>query len=233
VYGTSAPAAVRRVAALAEEHLAGAAPEVVVAVGCDDPGLAGRLPAGPRVIVPASACRRPPPWARALLATADATVLIDPCEVVALGPVLNGPVVLSGVPAPPRSSGPGGLHTGPGGARLLELWRSEVGEPPRGGPGVAWATGPATLAEAGEAWARGAAVVVLPGAPRHVMLRRGGALVARSSLEAIEATRFLLGARPLARELARRGRHQLTLFEPLDLVVTRFAEALALAEAGA
>jgi hypothetical protein len=90
--------------------------------------------------------------------------------------------------------------------------------------------GPAALAEAAEAWARGDAVVALPGAPRHAMLRAGGALAARSSLEAIEATRLLLGARPLVHELARRGRLQLLELDPVEAVVDRFAEAIALAE---
>lgn len=231
VYGEGVPPALRRVAALAEQRLAGVAPGVVVAVGADDPALMGRLPAGPRVVVPAPVTRRPTPWARALMATAAATVLIDPCEAVAVAPAVRGPVIVAGVPSPPGALGAGGLTVGSGAERLLALWTGEAGEVPRDdAPGVTWVAGPAALAEAAEAWARGDAVVTLPAAPRHDMLRRGGALAARSSLEAIEATRLLLGARPLAHELARRGRRQLAALNPVDEVIARFAEALVLAE---
>ncbi|HTI35323.1 MAG TPA: hypothetical protein VL422_16725 [Miltoncostaea sp.] len=230
VYGDRVPAHVRRIAELAEARLAGVGDGVVVAVGADDPLLAARLPDGPRVVVPAMAGRRPSPVAQALLAGAAATRLVDPCEAASLRSALRGPVVVAGVPAPPERDGAGGLTAGPSGARLLALWRATVGEPPRAGAAVTWVGGPAAIAEAAEAWARGDAVVTLPGAPRHEMLLAGGALVARSSLEAIEATRLLLGARPLAHELARRGRRQLAELDPVDAVVARFAEAIALAE---
>ncbi|MGD9572522.1 MAG: hypothetical protein AB7V62_11585 [Thermoleophilia bacterium] len=232
VLGDAVPAEIRRVVALAEERLDGAAPDVVVAVGADDPSLAGALPAGPRVVVPALASRRPGPWARALLATADVTVLVDPCEAPGLLPLLDGPVVVTGVPAPPETPAGGPpLDTGRGSGALRALWEAEgVAPPPGGGAGVSWVAGPAALAGAAAAWAAGNAVVTLPGAPRHDMLRRGGALRARSSLEVVEATRFLLESRPLAHELARRGRRQMAFLDPVDDVVARFGEALLLAQ---
>jgi hypothetical protein len=230
VYGADVPAHLRRVAEAAEARLSAAAPGVAVAVGADDPTVAARLPPGPRVVVPALAGRRPTPVARALLAGAAATVLIDPGEAAALRGAVGEPVVMAGVPAPEERPPKAGLTPGARGERLLERWRAIDGGPPAGGPGVTWVSGPASLAEAAEGWARGDAVVLLPGAPRHAMLRTGGALVARSSLEAIEATRLLLAARPLAHELARRGRGQLARLDPMEVVIARFAEALALAE---
>ncbi len=232
VVGAGVPPEIRRVVALAEERLAGAAPDVVVAVGADDPALAGALPAGPRVVVPALTSRHPGPWARALLATADVTVLVDPCEGPGLLPLLDGPVVVAGVPAPPVVTGDGPpLDTSGGSDALRALWEAEGhGPPPGGGAGVTWVAGPAALAGAAEAWARGSAVVTLPGTPRHDMLRGGGALRARSSLEVVEATRFLLESRPLAHELARRGRRQMAFLDPVDDVVARFGEALLLAQ---
>lgn len=226
------PTAVRRVVALAEERLGSVAPGVVVAVGADDPALAARLPTGPRVVVPAPAGRRPAPWAVALMASAAATVLVDPCEGVAVAGVVRGPVVVAGVPAPPVAPGPGGLTSDPGSRRMSALWRAEGCAAAPGAPGVTWVAGPAVVAQAAEAWSRGDVVVTLPGAPRHDMLRRGGALAARSSLEVLEATRLLFGARPLAHELARRGRQQLDALDRIDDVIARFAEALLLAEAG-
>jgi hypothetical protein len=230
IYGTDVPPHLRRIAEAAEARLSDAAPGVGVAVGADDPTVAARLPAGPRVVVPALAGRRSTPVARALLAGAAASLLIDPCEAAALRGAVHDPVVVAGVPAQGGRRGRGALTPGTRGERLLARWRAMDGGPPAEGPGVTWVSGPASLAEAAEGWARGDAVVLLPGAPRHAMLRAGGALVARSSLEAIEATRLLLAARPLAHELARRGRGQLARLDPMEVVIARFAEALALAE---
>jgi hypothetical protein len=61
------------------------------------------------------------------------------------------------------------------------------------------------------------------------MLRRGGALAAHTSLEVVEATRLLLAARPLARALADRGRHELTTWDDLETVADRAMEAVVLA----
>ena len=79
------------------------------------------------------------------------------------------------------------------------------------------------------AWAAGRAVVALPGTARHGMLREGGALAARTSLEAIEATRLLGSTRPLAQALADRGRRRVARLDELDLVADRVAEAVVLA----
>jgi hypothetical protein len=206
---------------------------VVVAVGADDPGLARRLPPGPRVVVPALRGRSPSPFAHALLATAAATVAIDPGELPGLAGAVRGPLVMTGIPRPEPGPPAEGVDPGDTGARLTHLWTAEVGPLPAEGAAVCWVAGPAALAGAVDAWARGAAVVALPGAAAHAMMRRGGALMSRTSLEALEATRLLHATRPLARALARRGRHEAMRLDPIEVVSGRFAEALVLAAEGA
>lgn len=203
---------------------------VVVAAGADDPRLAAALPPGPRVVVPAFGGRAAPPWAAALLGTAAALVLLDPSEAALLPPGIDRPVVRAALPRPAPATPGRGLDPG-GHEAMAALWRAEVGPLPTGGAAVAWVggRGAAPLAAAAEAWAAGRAVVALPGTPRHDMLVRGGALLARTSLEALEATRLLTAARPLAAALAGRGARALQGLDPLDEVVRMFAEALVLA----
>ena len=210
-----------------------AVPGVVVAAGADDPRLAADLPSGPRVVVPAIARRRPPPWAGALLGSAAAIVALDPSDTAAMGRRAACPVVRAGVPRPEPADRGAGVDPG-GHDGMAAVWRAEVGPLPEGGPGVAWVggAGAAPVAAAAEAWAAGRAVVALPGTPRHDILRDGGALFARTSLEALEATRLLTAARPLTEALAARGKRALQALETLDEVVRRFAEAIVLATGG-
>lgn len=229
--GTTAPPAIAR----ALERVAAGLPPTgaVLAAGADDPRLTASLPPGPRVVVPALARRRPSPVAAALLGSADAVVLLDQAEAASVQAHSACPVVVAGVPRPEAAAAGHGLATG-GHDALAEVWQSEYGALPDDGPGVAWVggAGAAPLAAAGEAWAAGRAVVTLPGTPRHEILARGGALVARTSLEALEATKFLLAARPLAEALAQRGRRALALMPTLGEVVHIFTEALLLATEG-
>ena len=229
--GATAPPAIAR---LLERVAVGLPPtEAVLAAGVDDPRLAASLPPGPRVVVPALGRRLPGPAAGALLGSAGAVVLLDPSEATAVRGYIACPVVVAGVPRPTAAATGHGLAVGDQDA-LAEVWRSEYGDLPDSGPGVAWVGGAsaAPLVAAAEAWAAGRAVVVVPGAPRHEILARGGALVARTSLEALEATRFLLAARPLTEALARRGRRALGLLPTIDDVLHTFVEALLLATEG-
>jgi hypothetical protein len=208
---------------------------VAIGAGLDDPGLARRLPPGvPRVLVPALDGRVPTPWARALLRSADAVVVLDAAELRLADPGAI-PTVLAGFPRPEEAATRHGLDTGRAPEALVGLWRAEAGEVPGGGPGVAWVGGhgPTALAEAAEAWAEGRAVVMLPGSGRHAMLSAGGALPARTGLEVIEATRLLCAARPLTMALAERGRRRLSELDPVDVVAERFAEAAWLARGAA
>jgi hypothetical protein len=61
------------------------------------------------------------------------------------------------------------------------------------------------------------------------LLRDGGALHARTALEAVEATRYLCENRPLARALARRGRRVASALDDIDVVAGRLAEAIVMA----
>jgi hypothetical protein len=229
-YGDAVPPALREIAERVETTLGGSVPGIVVAVGADDPGLAARLPEGPRVVVPALRSRAVRPWARSLLRSAAATVLFDPSEARGLVRHIRSPVVVAGVPRPEAgATAAAGVSVGPAGERVAAIWRSELGPVPVDGVPVAWLGGAAPLAEAAAAWARGSAAVCLPGTPRHDMLRDGGALATRSSLEVIEATRYLRAAAPLAHELSRRGRRQLARLDTIDGVAERVAEALLIA----
>ena len=238
VYGEGAPGPLCRIVARMVDELRGGVDafleDVVVVVGADDPGLARRLPPGPRVVVPALRGHAPSPFATALLATAAATVAVAPGEVAALASAVRGPLVVTDVPRPEDAPSAQGVDPGDVGGRLAELWENELGGPlPGDGPAVCWVGGPAALAGAAEAWGRGAAVVALPGAHAHAMMRRGGAMLSRTSLEALEATRLVHATRPLQRALARRGRREAVLLEPIHVVAGRFAEALLLAAEGA
>lgn len=236
VYGARVAPALRRAVARVTERLEAhgvstGADATVVAIGLDDPRLAARLPEGPRVVVPALGGPTLPPWGRALLSTADVVVVLDEVEIPPLAAEISAPVVVCGLPRSPVLASRSGLDPGEAPRALLELWRHEPGH----GccePGIAWVAGggAAGLAAAAEAWASGRAVVALRRVPPHAMLRRGGALRARTSLEALEATRFLCTVQPLRHALLDRGRRVVSRLDALDVVAERFAEAIVLAE---
>lgn len=207
-----------------------AVPEGRLAAGLDDPGLAARAGA-PFAVMPLLRGRRPPPWAAAVLGAAQVLVVLDPAELAPLGVRPELPVVVAGLPAPGETAPGTGLSAGPAPERLVRLWHQEGAAVPTGGPGIAWVGGgpAAALPAAVEAWAEGRAVVALPGTTPHRLLRDGGALSARTTLEAVEATRYLCENRPLARALARRGRRVASALDDLELVAGRLAEAIVMA----
>lgn len=206
-----------------------------VAVGVDDSWLPGPDARRPLLVVPACGPGPPTPWGEALVRSADAVALLDAIEVRDLRAALEGrPVLLAGLPAPtPREEGLG-LDPGGGPARLRAAWeRHRPAE--TAGAGVAWVSGRglAPLAAALDAWAAGRAVVALPGVPRHDLLRRGLALHAGSQLEALEATRYLLGAPALARSLGSRGREVASALPSARTVAARLLEGGELARQSA
>ncbi len=76
-------------------------------------------------------------------------------------------------------------------------------------------------------------MVALPGAPRHPLLARGGALRSANTLEAVEAAALVASARSRSREsLAARGRRALAALPSVDAVAERAAEATVLAANG-
>jgi hypothetical protein len=205
--------------------------DVRLLVGADDP----LLPAGgepPAAMLPACGPGRPALWARARVQTAAAVCLLDASEVPDLRAELRGrPVLACGLPRPALGSGTAGLDDGGADASTLAVWEAEVGDVPETGPGVAWVRGRGAvpLAGAAEAWASGRAVVTLPGTPDHWLLRRGGALRARTSLEAVEATRLIRSAPPLCHALVRRGRAALAVLPSPEESAARALEALEVA----
>lgn len=190
------------------DELGPADPFTLVA-GADDPVLPGADAVRPLVVIPALGPRRPAPWAHALVAAADAVVVLDPVEAVTLADAVDGlPVIAAGLPRPPAAPEGRGLWLGEvAGPALRAAWRAHEAESPDAA-GVAWVggAGAGALAQAMEAWAAGRAVVTLPGAPRHELLRRGGALRAESVAEVLEATSYLLRNAALTRVLGERGR---------------------------
>jgi len=206
----------------------GASADVRLLVGADDP----MLPADddvPAAILPACGPGRPALWARARVQTAAAVCLLDAAEVPDLRAELRGrPVLACGLPRPPLGNGAEGLDPGGADESTLAVWEAEAGEIPAAGPGVAWVRGRGAvpLAAAADAWAGGRAVVTLPGTPDHWLLRRGGALRARTSLEAVEATRLLRGTAPLCHALVRRGRAALAVLPSPEEAAARALEAL-------
>ena len=177
--------------------------------GAEDPLLPGSDAERPLVVVPALGPGHPSPWATALVAAADAVILLDVCEATDLDEALEQRlVVVAGLPAPPPTTEGRGLYQGDAaGPGLVAAWR-EHGSGGSEGPGVAWAggRGASALAEALEAWAAGCAVVALPGTPRHALLREGGVLHAETVAEVVEATGYLLSNPPLVRVIGGRGR---------------------------
>jgi hypothetical protein len=204
------PGALRRMLGrvVGAEPLLGALPGTLAA-GADDPFLPGPDAERPLVVVPACGPRPPTSWGLALVASADAVVLLDPVEAHDLRVALSDrPVLVAGLPALPERTDGEGLDRGDSASpELVAAWDAQAERDGRG-PGVAWVggRGASALAEALEAWAAGRAVVALPGTPRHDLLHRGRALRAETILETVEATRFLRANPPLARALGTRGR---------------------------
>lgn len=95
--------------------------------------------------------------------------------------------------------------------------------------GWIWGAGISPLLDALTAWDDGRAVVALPGTTCHPLLQRGGVLLARTVLEAVEATRFLQSTPALAHILAIRGGRHAAGQPTLDEVCERVCEASLLA----
>ncbi len=98
-------------------------------------------------------------------------------------------------------------------------------------PGVTWVwgVGITPLLDALGAWADGHVVVALPGTASHHVLARGGALMARTVLEAVEATAFVQANPAIANALAVRGARVAAAQPSFDEVCARAAEAVVLA----
>lgn len=235
VYGAGVAPAVHRMITGVEERLRAwgildAAGDVVVAVGADDARLAAFAGPGRRVLVPALSARTAPAWSAALTGAAAAVIVFDPRELGALAAAPTAPVVVAGLPRVAVDGTGEGVDTAGAPAALVDLWRAEGPVGASGGTGIAWVGGgvlPA-LCGAAEAWAARRAVVVLPGTRPHPLLS-GAALVARTSLEVVEATRYLCENRPLARALAETGRRRGARLDAPDEVARRAAEAIVLA----
>jgi hypothetical protein len=206
--------------------------QATLIIGADDAQVGAGRSAGPLAVLPAVGPRRPDPWAAALCAAADVVLLLDPVEALDLRSSLaDRAVIASGLPAPPDSPPGRGLEPGDAPAYVREAWAAELAASPADGPGVAWiwGRGVAPLAAALEAWSAGRAIVALPGTVDHEILRRGGVLRTESSLEVVEATRFLLDAPPLVAALAARGKTELARRPSEQAAATRLVEAVEVA----
>lgn len=205
-------------------------------VGADDPMVPGPDVARPLAVMPARGPGRPKPWGAALVAAADAVILLDPAEAGTLADaVADRPVVVAGMPAPPPRPAGVGLDPGDAGEPLLRAWRRHSPAAPPAGAGVAWVggRGVAPLAAALEAWAAGRAVVVLPQTDDHELLSRGRVLRAHSVAEVIEATSFLFANPPLAHALGVRGNQLAHRLPSPRRVALRVLEGMELARQSA
>lgn len=226
---------VARVLSELGEGAAAALPGTLV-VGADDPMVPEADVRRPLTVVPAHGPGRPTPWGAALIAAADAVVLLDPCEAHAFGDALGGrPVIAAGLPAPGQRAAGTDLDQGDAPEQVRRAWLREPPAPASLTAGVAWVSGRgvAPLAAALEAWAAGRAVVTLPQTDDHELLRRGRVLRAHSVAEAVEATRFLLGNPPLAQALGARGRLVASRLPHAGEVALRVLEGVELARQSA
>lgn len=203
-----------------------------IVFGATDPFIAANRPASALVVVPLLGPRRSSPAAQALVARADAVVLVDPVELWdAEAAVLEKEVLICGIPRPEEASDGAGIDMGDAPGYVVQAWQSDEGARLSDGPGVAWVWGRGAepLVAAVNAWASGRAVVALPGTQPHGMLHRGGVLFAGSTLEVVEATRLLRTVSPLAHALARKGAKELDRLPSLDRTAEVVAEAVVLA----
>ena len=218
-------AALEPVAArLGAPDLAPVHPDVTALAGVPDPLVLAEAP-GPIVAIPVDDPGRAP--AAAVVAHADAIALLDPDDIPAEAGRL--PLVVVGLPAPPARGGGVALdHSGVPRA-VVEALRVEAMRPElvAQAHGVTWlrGRGAAVLARAAGAWRSGRAAIGLPGVPDAERLRAAGCPRCTSTLQAVELTRLLLDAPPLARALAARGR------VAADAMPSAEAVALALLEA--
>ena len=232
-----APATGRMVGRIVEALGPGVAGvEGTLVVGADDPMVPEADVQRPLAVIPARGPSRPTPWGAALVAAADAVILLDPCEAHDFRePLRDRPVVVAGLAASGRLPDGAGLDQGDAPDEVLRAWRRET--PPAPAPGAAvawvWGRGVAPLSAALEAWAAGRAVVVLPQTDDHELLRRGRALRAHSVAEAVEATRFLLANPPVAQALGVRGRTVASRLPSARQVALRVLEGMELARQSA
>ena len=203
-------------------------PPGTLVCGLADPMLPGPRSAGGLAVLAATGPGSAPPWTAALLDAATVVVVLTDADLATLGAAGTGASIV-GLPSPPPGHPQPGLTVAGARPAALDLWEQVAGPVPLDGPGVAWVggSGSAALAAAAEAWAHGRAVVALPGAIDHPFLRAGGALRARTSLEAVEVTRLLRRAAPLAGTLAARGRRALADLPAAEDVAARLAAVLA------
>jgi hypothetical protein len=223
------PPSLSRALARLAAHLPsnGAADGVVLVCGLADPMLPGPH-TGDLVVLAASGPGPAPPWTDALLEASAACAALTDADLPLLGDAGDGATVV-GLPAPPAAQAENGLSLDEAGPAARRLWEAEVGAIPTEGPGVTWIVGmgSAPLAAAAEAWAAGRVVVALPGTIDHPLLRRGGALRTRTTLEAVEATELVRRTAPVAWALAERGRRALATLPSPDESARRLAAALA------
>lgn len=226
-----APSVGRMVARIVAELGPGGDPAAgTLAIGADDPMLPGADARRPLAVVPVAG-PRPTPWGRALVATADAVILLDPSEAHRLAGALDGrQVLVAGLARPDHAVLAGGLDAGGAPAELRRAAHDE-GLAARQSAGVAWISGRGLgpVADALEAWSAGRAVVVLPGTDMHEVLRGGHVLRPRTGAEVLEATRFLFDNPPLARALAARGRDTAAGFPSPRRVALGLLEGMELA----
>lgn len=185
---------------LAREAFTGVLGDVIAVAGEPDPLiLAGAT--GPLIAIPTP--RTSTRGASATLARADVLALLDRSDLTAPA---DRPVLVIGLPAPPPATATGALDAPTGTAGLVRA----LGDEPSGasGHGVTWVSGrgSAAIARAVAAWRAGRAAVALPGVPALELLEQAGCPRCRGALEAVELTRLLLSAPPLARTLVAHGR---------------------------
>ena len=227
------PAALTRALHRMAERLPADGPAgLTLLCGLADPMLPGPRPDGPLAVLAATGPDGPPPWAPALLEAAAIRLVLTEADLDALGEAGGAPVI--GLPAPPLTEPEPGLDVDGTSDAALEIWIAEMGAVPHDGPGVTWirGRGSAPLAAAADGWARGRVVVALPGTADHPLLRRGGVLRSRTTLEAVEATALVRRTAPLAWTLASRGRRAIASLPSLEQVAGRLAEVLAAGDRG-
>lgn len=211
--------------ALAAGPLAEIHPDVTAFVGPVDPLEVARAP-GPVIGVPLGEDGEvtQPAFARAsAMAAFDTSDLCFPSVL---------PLVDVGMPEPAPAPSIGPIDPGPGTAALARALLEELDDDlPEGGPGVTWVrgTGVAPRARAAAAWRAGRAVVALPGTEGGPLFARAQCDTCPTSIAALELTRLLVVAPPLARVFASRGCAALESLPTAQAVSEGFLEAAELA----